>query len=161
MRELNNLRQRQELSFPLDFCEIIALLVSSRRRTCVFWRTGPMNNIQSELKLRDLGERRILREIIYPRFSSFDGQIVGIGDDCAILPSPPIGHALVVTTDPCPTPVVCMVERPDMYHYGRMTILINVSDLAAMGAQPLGIVVSTVMPEDMSVREFDRFLDGI
>jgi len=120
-----------------------------------------MNNIQSELKLRDLGERRILREIIYPRFSSFDGQIVGIGDDCAILPSPPIGHALVVTTDPCPTPVVCMVERPDMYHYGRMTILINVSDLAAMGAQPLGIVVSTVMPEDMSVREFDRFLDGI
>jgi len=42
-----------------------------------------------------------------------------------------------------------------------MTILINVSDLAAMGASPIGIVVSTVMPDDMHVRDYNRYLDGL
>jgi thiamine-monophosphate kinase len=40
-------------------------------------------------------------------------------------------------------------------------MLINVSDLAAMGAQPVGLLVSTVMPESMAVQEYERFLDGL
>jgi thiamine-monophosphate kinase len=35
------------------------------------------------------------------------------------------------------------------------------SDLAAMGADPIGMVVSTVMTEDMSVADYTRFLDGL
>jgi thiamine-monophosphate kinase len=54
-----------------------------------------------------------------------------------------------------------MIEPPDYYHYGRFTVLINMSDLAAMGASPIGIVISTVMEEDMSVADYARFLDGL
>jgi thiamine-monophosphate kinase len=111
--------------------------------------------------LRDLGERRIVKELIAPRFPTVPGQLFGIGDDCAMLPPPPPGHVLVMTTDPCPTPVICMLEPPDLYHYGRLTVLINVSDLAAMGARPMGLLVSTVMPEDMRVTDYNRFLDGL
>jgi len=66
-----------------------------------------------------------------------------------------------MTMDPCPTPVICLVETPDLYHYGRLTALINVSDLAAMGATPVALQVSTVMPEDMPIKVFEQFLDGL
>ena len=111
--------------------------------------------------LNDLGEHRIVRELIEPRFPTLAATIVGIGDDCAVLPAPPHDHVLVLTTDPCPTPVVCQIESPDYYHYGRLTAVVNVSDLAAMGATPVGIVVATVMPNDMRVRDYERFLDGL
>jgi thiamine-monophosphate kinase len=42
-----------------------------------------------------------------------------------------------------------------------MVALINVSDLAAMGAKPIGLLVSTVMPETMPVNDYERFLDGL
>jgi thiamine-monophosphate kinase len=111
--------------------------------------------------LRDLGERRILHELVVPRFPAVKDHIIGIGDDCAVIPTLPPGHAFVITTDPCPVPVVCLIETADFYHYGWMTVLINVSDLAAMGASPLALLVSTVMPEDMTVAEYSRFLDGL
>lgn len=112
-------------------------------------------------KLKSLGERRIVKELIAPRFPKTDDQLIGIGDDCAVLLPPPPGQHLVMTTDPCPTPVICQLETPNFYHYGRLTVLINVSDLASMGAKPLGMVVSTVMPEDMKVGEYESFLDGL
>jgi thiamine-monophosphate kinase len=113
------------------------------------------------LMLRDLGERRIVQDLIAPRFPLMGDLISGIGDDCAVIRCPEAGQVLVMTTDPCPTPVICLLETPDYYHYGRFTILINMSDLAAMGATPIGIVVSTVMSEDMSVGDYTRFLDGL
>lgn len=113
------------------------------------------------LTLRDLGEKRIVMELIAPRFPKVKGHIVDIGDDCAVIPSPPSDHVLVMTTDPCPIPVVCLVETHDFYHYGRLTVLINVSDLAAMGAKPIGLLVSSVMPEEMKVTDYEKFLDGI
>jgi thiamine monophosphate kinase len=58
------------------------------------------------LTLRDLGERRIVQELIVPRFPLVGSLIDGIGDDCAVIPSPEAGHVLVMTTDPCPTPIV-------------------------------------------------------
>src|SRR5258707_7017553 len=111
------------------------------------------------LTLGKLGERRIVDELVRPRFPS-SNVIVGIGDDCAVLPPAKPDELLVFTTDPCPIPVICLLGETDFYHYGRMTVLINVSDLAAMGARPLGLLISTVMPEDMLIADYERFLDG-
>jgi thiamine-monophosphate kinase len=112
-------------------------------------------------RLDQLGERAILQDLVLPRFSRFRSAETGIGDDCAEIEEPPPGHVLVMTTDPCPRPLVFDVADRDYWHYGWMTMLINVSDLAAMGAQPVGIVVSTVMPNDMPVSDYERFLDGL
>lgn len=112
-------------------------------------------------RLRDLGEGKLVRELIQPRFPSSEAQVVGIGDDCAVLQPLLPDHAFVVTTDPCPLPVVCVLEQPDYYHYGWLTSVINVSDLAAMGARPVGMVVSLVMREDMALSDFERYLDGL
>lgn len=120
-----------------------------------------MLTLHQTLTLRDLGERRIVKELIVPRFPSVREHIVDIGDDCAVIPAPPSDYVIVMTTDPCPTPVVCLVDTPDFYHYGRLTMLINISDLAAMGAKPVGLLVSSIMPENMKVIDYERFLDGL
>ncbi|MFI7028436.1 thiamine-phosphate kinase [Microbispora rosea] len=112
-------------------------------------------------QLGQLGERNILEELIIPRFSTFRSDSTGIGDDCAEIGAPPDGHTLVMTTDPCPTPLVFDIADRDYWHFGWMTMLINLSDLAAMGARPSGIVVSTVMPNEMLVTDYQRFLDGL
>jgi thiamine-monophosphate kinase len=118
--------------------------------------------MNKELTLREIGERRIVEELIAPRFRRETASlIVGIGDDCAVLSAPALDEVLTFTTDPCPTPVACLLGQDDLFHYGWMTVLINVSDLAAMGSRPLGLLVSTVMPEDMTVGDYDRFLEGL
>jgi thiamine-monophosphate kinase len=114
-----------------------------------------------DLKLGTLGERIILSEILLPMLATSKAGVGSIGDDCAELPVPPSGNAVLVTTDPCPSPIVFELEDRDYWHYGRMTILINVSDLAASGATPMGIVVSTVMPNDMFLRDYRRYLAGL
>lgn len=122
-------------------------------------------SIYSNQTLGDLGEARIVKELIIPKFPSVEGHVVGIGDDCVVIPVPSPDYALAMTIDPCPTPVACLIKALDkpqgMHHYGWLTILINVSDLAAMGAKPMGILISTVMPQGMSVTDYECFLDGL
>ncbi len=70
---------------------------------------------------------------------------LGIGDDCALLqPSP--GMQLAISTD-------MLVEgrhffaRADPYQLGHKCLAVNLSDLAAMGAQPLAYTLALALPE--------------
>ena len=69
---------------------------------------------------------------------------LGVGDDCALLPVSP-GHRLAVTTD-------LLVEGchffPDVdpQSLGHKALAVNVSDLGAMGARPLGCVLGLSLP---------------
>jgi len=70
--------------------------------------------------------------------------VLGVGDDCALLPVSP-GHRLAVTTD-------LLIEGrhffPDVdpESLGHKALAVNVSDLAAMGARPLGCVLGLSLP---------------
>ncbi len=95
---------------------------------------------------------------------------IGIGDDAGVL-TPPAGESLVWTTD-------AMVEGIDFLgddfpknrrrpgcltpqQAGRKALAINLSDLAAMGAKPLGFVISLGIPKNMSARWIHEFYDGL
>jgi len=115
------------------------------------------------LTLLDLGEREILNSIVFPSIARSRAGLSGIGDDCAILELPqgieqPV---LVATADPCPKPVIFELFDPDYWHYGWLTAVINLSDLASMGAQAAGLLVSTVMPDGMPAADYQRFWDGL
>jgi thiamine-monophosphate kinase len=103
--------------------------------------------------LFDLGERRILREII-PRF------VTGAGDDCA---SVCLGSTqLVITTDPVPRPAAQVIGHDDdPYWVGWLLVTINASDIAASGARPEGFVAALDLPRDFPVPQFERLLEGI
>ncbi|WP_328618541.1 thiamine-phosphate kinase [Amycolatopsis sp. NBC_00355] len=111
----------------------------------------------TELSLGDLGERGIQQRVLQPRY----GGTEGFGDDSALLATVEAQSELVATTDSCPTPVVNLLSEPDLYHAGWLLATINLSDLAAAGATPLGLVVNYTLPKATTVREFERLLDGV
>ncbi|WP_236790716.1 thiamine-monophosphate kinase [Amycolatopsis sp. GM8] len=110
--------------------------------------------------LSELGERRILTQLLKPRYAD----IVGFGDDSAVLGVPlpdRAGGDLVATTDSCPTPLVTVLGETDLFYTGWLLVTVNLSDLAAAGASPLGLVVNYTLPGKMTVDEFERLLDGV
>ncbi|MEL7681417.1 AIR synthase related protein [Citromicrobium bathyomarinum] len=103
--------------------------------------------------LNDLGERRILKDII-PRF------VHAAGDDCAIITSKK-GRA-VVTTDPVPQPAAKVIGGDDdPYWLGWLLVTINASDIAASGASPTAFVAALDLPGEMLVCDLERLLAGI
>lgn len=116
-----------------------------------------MTRTYEGLSLGDLGERAIIRDILVPRYRS---QAV-IGNDCAALRIPSGTGYMVATTDPCPTPAARLIGFKDLYYYGWLLATINLSDVAASGATPVGLLGSYNLPSELGVTEFLRILDGV
>jgi thiamine-monophosphate kinase len=71
--------------------------------------------------------------------------VLGIGDDAAVLRVPE-GHELVVTTDSLVSGVHFPAElEPEAIGYRALAV--NLSDLAAMGAEPVWVLLAITLPE--------------
>src|SRR5216683_891715 len=86
-----------------------------------------------------------------------EGVVTGIGDDCAVLRVPP-GHELLVTTDFTLEKVHFRRDwhRPDLV--GRRCLTRGLSDIAAMGGEPLAVFLSLAVASDVPQKWVDRFL---
>ncbi|TDP98172.1 thiamine-phosphate kinase [Labedaea rhizosphaerae] len=103
--------------------------------------------------LGDLGERGIYRTLLTPRYQ----HVEGFGDDSAVL-----GRGLVASTDSCPTPLIEKLEPGiSAFHEGWLLATINLSDLAAAGAEPLGLVVNYTLPATTTTEYFKQLMDGV
>jgi thiamine-monophosphate kinase len=69
-----------------------------------------------------------------------------IGDDAAVLEVPP-GERVVVTTDTSVEGVHFKREWLNHFEIGYRATVASLSDLAAMGARPLGIVIALTLPD--------------
>lgn len=108
-------------------------------------------------KLFDIGERNIVQNIIYDIFP----HLRNFHDDTINLPVNKYS-ILAFSTDPCPKPIICKFDPNNKYYYyGWMSVLINYSDLAAEGVEPIGILLSTIMPNDMEESDYREFLLGV
>ena len=86
--------------------------------------------------------------------------IVGPGDDAAVI-EPERGALDVLTTD-AQVEGVHFDRRfvpPDAI--GHRALAVNLSDLAAMGAQPRAALLSLVLPRDLETSVVDGLLDGL
>ena len=69
---------------------------------------------------------------------------LGIGDDCALL-TPVAGEEIAITSDMLVAGRHFFVDaNPELL--GRKALAVNLSDLAAMGAQPLGFTLAIALP---------------
>jgi thiamine-monophosphate kinase len=111
--------------------------------------------------LLDLGEKAITEEIIYKVFEGANQRTKILGDDAAIISLSHDVSSIVVSTDACPTPIIFNLEPANYHYYGWLSLVISISDIAAMGAEPLGALLACEMPEKMKVTEFIDFLEGV
>ena len=117
------------------------------------------------MKLRDLGEFALIERIERAASRSravgrTRGLVVGIGDDGAVL-RPPAGEDWVVTTDALVEGIHFRWSTQSARCVGRRALVANLSDLAAMGARPLGFVFALAAPPELEVRTFDGLLAGL
>lgn len=104
--------------------------------------------------IRDIGEKGLLK-----RLQSFCPPEI-IGDDGAVVPTLP-HHSLVVTTDVLVDKVHFSDRTTSPEDAGWRAVAANLSDLAAMGAKPLGITVGLALPGDVAVSWVERLYKGM
>ena len=104
--------------------------------------------------VRKLGEQQILQLL-----QGFCPAEV-IGDDAAVL-SPTPGRSLVVTSDVLVDGVHFSDRTTSPEDAGWRAVAANLSDLAAMGASPLGITVGLGLPGELPVTWVDRLYQGM
>lgn len=110
-----------------------------------------------EETLGEAGELSVLRRVL-AQLGAAEAATLGPGDDCAVLG---LTGRLVVTTD-------SMVEGPDFrldwhsgFDLGWKLAATNLSDVAAMGARPIGLTVALAAPRDTPVALLEEVARGL
>ncbi|MBI5681000.1 MAG: thiamine-phosphate kinase [Methanobacterium sp.] len=117
------------------------------------------------LKVSDIGEKGLIKRILKKsnkniiKSSFFDDiSIKSLNDDAALIN---FGDQYLVATSDMLSKSAHFPDEMIFKQVGKKVVTVNVSDLAAMGAKPLGIIVSVGLPKDMPLDDFDSMMDGI
>ena len=106
-------------------------------------------------------ELELVRQLCHA-FPGHPAMKLGPGDDAAILEWPGMNPQMAVSTDLLTEGVDFFLERMNPRKIGRKSLAVNVSDLAAMAAEPVGCVISVALPEKPrfgSPSDFDEETD--
>lgn len=110
-------------------------------------------------KLRDVGERRAI-EILKNILDRGRGKniVVGIGDDCAVID---MGNKyLLVTTDMISLETHIPIGT-EPFQIGWYVVSVNLSDVAAKGGTPIGIVTALGLPRTTTIDFIEELADGM
>jgi thiamine-monophosphate kinase len=109
-------------------------------------------------KTRSLGEFALIEKLFAPLAEDYP-LAFGLKDDAAII-SPRAGCELVVTKDVLVAGVHFLADDPaDLV--ARKALRVNLSDLAAKGARPIGYLLGAVLPKGLDTRWIKRFVKGL
>lgn len=101
-------------------------------------------------------------DFIKEHFKAPDG-VMGIGDDCAVLPTYPISEGpgeLLVSTDLLMEGVHFLRKESSPEDIGWKAAAVNLSDIAAMGGRPVATFLSIALPKDAQGEWAERFIKG-
>lgn len=128
-------------------CVMLLRRIFGKFLSCSYPMTQP-------LTLQDLGEQALLQ-----RLQRFCPATV-VGDDGAVLPIKP-GHELVVTTDVLVDRVHFSDRTTSGFDVGWRAAAANLSDLAAMGAEPVGLTVGLSLPASTPWAWLEQVYQGL
>jgi thiamine-monophosphate kinase len=112
------------------------------------------------VKLQDLGEGGLIRQI-RERFGAKANQLpVGIGDDAAVIDLP-AGNSLVFCSDLLAENTHFIRDLHPPASIGHKAVAANVSDIAAMGGVPMHFLISLAAPGDLNWSWFEGFFHGV
>ena len=99
-------------------------------------------------------------ELIARYFAPLAGAAgLGLNDDVALV-EPPAGRELVLTTDALVAGVHFFADDP-AGAVARKALRVNLSDLAAKGAEPFGFLIALALPGDWTARWLEAFAAGL
>lgn len=111
------------------------------------------------MKLKEIGEFGFI-ERFKPWFEKLVPEnTVGIGDDCSIIPVTN-EEDWVITTDMLIEDVHFLRNAMTPKQLGYKSLAVNLSDIASMGASPVGSFLSIAIPSDLDVEYLDKFMQG-
>ncbi len=106
------------------------------------------------LKIRDLGEKRLLewlQSFCPPEIIGDDGALIRLAQN----------QDLVITTDVLVDNVHFSEQTTSAFDVGWRAVTANLSDLAAMGASPLGITVGLSLPPELALDWLEKLYQGM
>lgn len=104
------------------------------------------------------GEFDLIADLFAPLAAGYSGAL-NLRDDAALVDLP-AGHRLVITTDALVAGVHFLPDDPpDLV--ARKAVRVNLSDVAAMGARPVGLLVAACFPRDGGTAWVERFAAGL
>ncbi len=111
------------------------------------------------MDLKEIGEFGFI-ERFKPHFEDLlIGGVIGIGDDCAII-SANDQEDWIVTTDLLMEDVHFLRDAITPFQLGYKSLAVNLSDIAAMGGEPIASFLSIAIPNDLNVEYLDEFMRG-
>jgi thiamine-monophosphate kinase len=110
------------------------------------------------MQIQDWGEERFVN-YLETQFPSRD-PIVGIGDDCAVIPREN-GLSLLVTTDALVEGIHFIKDQISPENLGYKSIAVSVSDIAAMGGTPEYAFLSIAIPPTVECAWLKSVIQGI
>ncbi len=138
-----------------------ASLASSALNAFGFPLRTPVSSAPSVLGFlfMPLAERQLISRIRSLKLSRNRALVAGIGDDCAVL-RVPRGHEALVTTDFSLEGVHFRREWHPAEVVGHRCLTRGLSDIAAMGGEPIAAFLSLALPADLDQKWVDAFLRG-
>jgi thiamine-monophosphate kinase len=123
----------------------------------------------NERKITDLGEKKLIKRILskskqsIPKSTFFnyfisEKSLESLSDDAALIN---IGENYLVVTSDMLFESSHFPKQMSYFEQGRKAVVVNLSDLAAMGARPIGILVTLGLKSDLSLDDFDKLVEGI
>lgn len=112
------------------------------------------------MKLSSIGEFGFIKRASEILNQKLPTDIIGIGDDCAVVPIES-GKSLLVTTDMLVEDIHFLRDKISPTDLGYKSLAVNLSDIAAMGGEPKSAYISIAIPITIDVEWLDEFYSGI
>lgn len=119
-----------------------------------------MHKWTHDCTVADLGEKTLIAELIRPFFDSGHENKM-LGHDSAVLTVLP-DHQIVLSTDRIPADLIAFkTGLIDCIGLGRYLATLNYSDIAATGADAVGLLLNLGLPSSMLVNDLAALLRGV
>lgn len=114
---------------------------------------------ESRTEIGDLGEFGLIDHLTKNIELQNASSLVGVGDDAAVIDH--FGKQTVITTDMLVEGVHFDLMYTPLKHLGYKSVVVNLSDIYAMNAEPTQITLSVAFSNRFSVEALDEFYEGV
>jgi thiamine-monophosphate kinase len=115
--------------------------------------------MEQRTEIADLGEFGLIEHLTHDNETRNASTLLSIGDDAAVIDT--FGKQMVVSTDMLVEGVHFDLMYVPLKHLGYKSVIVNLSDIYAMNAEPTQITLSIAISNRFSVEALDDFFDGV